>query len=115
MTESAKYNNGIYTVFLSAFLVLFQIGLYFVYIPWNAERLQITEAEIGIGLLVFGIANLIGNQTSGRLIVPKIGTKNAITIGLLGYFVPSITINTITKLLLVFIGFCTIWFFCRFF
>ena len=84
MTESAKYNNGIYTVFLSAFLVLFQIGLYFVYIPWNAERLQITEAEIGIGLLVFGIANLIGNQTSGRLIVPKIGTKNAITIGLLG-------------------------------
>ena len=84
MTESAKYNNGIYTVFLSAFLVLFQIGLYFVYIPWNAERLQITEAEIGIGLLVFGIANLIGNQTSGRLIVPKIGTKNAISIGLLG-------------------------------
>ena len=84
MTESAKYNNGIYTVFLSAFLVLFQIGLYFVYIPWNAERLKITEAEIGIGLLVFGIANLIGNQTSGRLIVPKIGTKNAIMIGLLG-------------------------------
>ena len=82
--ESAKYNNGIYTVFLSAFLVLFQIGLYFVYIPWNAERLNITEAEIGIGLLVFGIANLIGNQTSGRLIVPKIGTKNSITIGLLG-------------------------------
>ena len=84
MTESSKYNAGTYTVFLSAFLVLFQIGLYFVYIPWNAERLQITEAEIGIGLLVFGITNLIGNQTSGRLIVPKIGTKNSIAIGLLG-------------------------------
>ena len=41
MTESSKYNAGTYTVFLSAFLVLFQIGLYFVYIPWNAERLQI--------------------------------------------------------------------------
>ena len=75
MTQSAKYNNGIYTVFLSAFLVLFQIGLYLVYIPWNAERLQISEAEIGIGLLVFGIANLIGNQTSGRLIVPKLELK----------------------------------------
>ena len=84
MTESSKYNAGTYTVFLSAFLVLFQIGLYFVYIPWNAERLQITEAEIGIGLFVFGITNLIGNQTSGRLIVPKIGTKNSIAIGLLG-------------------------------
>jgi len=84
MTDSSKYNAGTYTVFLSAFLVLFQIGLYFVYIPWNAERLQITEAEIGIGLFVFGITNLIGNQTSGRLIVPKIGTKNSIAIGLLG-------------------------------
>ena len=84
MTESAKYNSGIYTVFLSAFLVLFQLGIYFVYIPWNAERLQITEAEIGIGLLVFGISNLIGNQTSGRFVVPKIGTKNSIVIGLIG-------------------------------
>ena len=46
MTESKSFNKGIYTVFLSAFLVLFQIGIYFVYIPWNAERLQITEAEI---------------------------------------------------------------------
>ena len=84
MTESKSFNKGIYTVFLGAFLVLFQIGIYFVYIPWNAERLQITEAEIGIGLLVFGISNLIGNQTSGRLIVPRIGTKNSIALGLLG-------------------------------
>ena len=82
--ESKAFNRGIYTTFLSAFLVLFQIGIYFVYIPWNAERLQITEAEIGIGLLVFGISNLIGNQISGRLIVPRIGTKNSIAIGILG-------------------------------
>ena len=84
ITESKSFNKGIYTVFLSAFLVLFQIGIYFVYIPWNAERLQITEAEIGIGLLVFGVSNLIGNQISGRLIVPRIGTKNSIAIGILG-------------------------------
>ena len=84
MTENTKYNSGIYTVFLSAFLVLFQIGIYFVYIPWNADRLQISEAEIGIGLLVFGISNLIGNQTSGRFVVPRIGTKNSITLGLVG-------------------------------
>ena len=82
--ESKAFNRGIYTTFLSVFLVLFQIGIYFVYIPWNAERLQITESEIGIGLLVFGISNLIGNQTSGRLIVPRIGTKNSIAIGILG-------------------------------
>ena len=82
--QSKAYDKGVYATFLGAFLVLFQIGIYFVYIPWNAERLQITEAEIGIGLFAFGILNLIGNQISGRLIVPKIGTKNSIVIGLLG-------------------------------
>ena len=83
-SEQSKAYNGVYATFLGAFLVLFQIGIYFVYIPWNAERLQITEAEIGMGLFAFGILNLIGNQISGRLIVPKIGTKNSIVIGLLG-------------------------------
>jgi len=82
--QSKAYDKGVYATFLGAFLVLFQIGIYFVYIPWNAERLQITEAEIGMGLFAFGILNLIGNQISGRLIVPKIGTKNTIVIGLLG-------------------------------
>ena len=82
--ETQAYDRGVYATFLGAFLVLFQIGIYFVYIPWNAERLQITEAEIGIGLFAFGLLNLIGNQISGRLIVPKIGTKNSIVIGLLG-------------------------------
>jgi MFS family permease len=82
--QSKAYDYGVYATFIGAFLVLFQIGIYFVYIPWNAERLQITEAEIGMGLFAFGILNLIGNQISGRLIVPKIGTKNTIVIGLLG-------------------------------
>ncbi|MDC3216480.1 MFS transporter [Candidatus Pseudothioglobus singularis] len=84
LEQSKAYDNGVYATFLGAFLVLFQIGIYFVYIPWNAERLQITEAEIGMGLFAFGILNLIGNQISGRLIVPKIGTKDSIVIGLLG-------------------------------
>ena len=53
--QSKAYDNGVYATFLGAFLVLFQIGIYFVYIPWNAERLQITEAEIGMGLFAFGI------------------------------------------------------------
>jgi len=52
--EAQAYDRGVYATFLGAFLVLFQIGIYFVYIPWNAERLQITEAEIGLGLFAFG-------------------------------------------------------------
>jgi len=62
--------------------MLFQIGVYFVYIPWNIDRLQISESELGLGLLVFGISNLISNQISGRYIVPNIGTKNSMVLGL---------------------------------
>ena len=82
MAESKSINRGIYSCFLGAFLMLFQIGVYFVYIPWNVDRLQISESELGLGLLVFGISNLISNQISGRYIVPNIGTKNSMVLGL---------------------------------
>ncbi len=83
MTEDRSLNKAVYTCFLGALLMLFQIGVYFVYIPWNVERLQISESELGLGLLVFGISNLISNQVSGRYIVPNIGTKNSMALGLL--------------------------------
>ena len=35
--EAKAYDRGIYATFLGAFLVLFQIGIYFVYIPWKCE------------------------------------------------------------------------------
>ena len=57
LEQSNAFDKGVYATLLGAFLVLFQIGIYFVYIPWNAERLQITEAEIGIGLFAFGLLN----------------------------------------------------------
>ena len=82
MTENKSIDRTIYSCFLGAFLMLFQIGVYFVYIPWNIERLQISESELGLGLLVFGISNLISNQISGRYIVPNIGTKNSMVLGL---------------------------------
>ena len=83
MTEDRSLNKAVYTCFLGALLMLFQIGVYFVYIPWNVERLQISESELGLGLLVFGISNLISNQVSGRYIVLNIGTKNSMALGLL--------------------------------
>ena len=82
MTENNSINRTLYSCFLGAFLMLFQIGVYFVYIPWNIDRLQISESELGLGLLVFGISNLISNQISGRYIVPNIGTKNSMVLGL---------------------------------
>jgi len=82
MADNKSNNRTIFSCFLGAFLMLFQIGVYFVYIPWNIERLQISESELGLGLLVFGISNLISNQISGRYIVPNIGTRNSMVLGL---------------------------------
>ena len=48
MTENKLNNRTIFSCFLGAFLMLFQIGVYFVYIPWNIDRLQISESELGL-------------------------------------------------------------------
>ena len=51
------------------------------YIPWNLDRLKLVETDLRLWLFLFGIFNLISNQITGRLIVPKIGTRNIIMIG----------------------------------
>ena len=63
------------------YVFLFTIGIYFVYIPWNLNRLNITETDLGLWLFIFGIFNLLSNQITGRIIAPKIGAKNIIIIG----------------------------------
>jgi len=65
----------------NAYIFFFTLGIYFVYIPWNLERLELVETDLGLWLFIFGIVNLISNQLTGRIIVPKIGTKNIIMIG----------------------------------
>jgi len=65
----------------NAYLFFFSLGIYFVYIPWNLERLQLEETDLGLWLFIFGIINLMSNQLTGRIIVPKIGTRNIIMIG----------------------------------
>lgn len=63
------------------YVFLFTIGIYFVYIPWNLDRLNIAETDLGLWLFIFGIFNLLSNQITGRIIAPKIGAKNIIIIG----------------------------------
>ena len=65
--------------------LLFIVGIYFIHIPWNIERLNISESELGIGILIFGISNFVSNQLTGRLIVPLIGTTKSMSIGIIYY------------------------------
>ena len=93
MSENSfkKQRNACFGV---AFLLMFIIGVYFVHIPWNIDRLNITESQLGFGIFIFGIFNFFSNQISGRVIVPKIGTTKTIVIGILIFsFCPLLLIS----------------------
>ena len=81
MKISKIYRNSIISSMQNMYVFLFTIGIYFVYIPWNLDRLNITETDLGLWLFIFGIFNLLSNQITGRIIAPKIGAKNIIIIG----------------------------------
>ena len=74
MDQNNNFWKARTTCFQGSFFLLFIVGIYFVHIPWNIERLNISESELGIGILIFGISNFVSNQLTGRLIVPLIGT-----------------------------------------
>ena len=80
-----KFQKEVITCFGGAFLIMFMIGIYFVYVPWNIDRLDITESELGISICAFGFANLFANQLGARVIVPKIGTTNTIILGIVTF------------------------------
>ena len=81
MAINKTYRNAIIASMQNAYIFFFTLGIYFVYIPWNLDRLKLVETDLGLWLFLFGIFNLISNQITGRLIVPKIGTRNIIMIG----------------------------------
>ena len=76
-----SFRREIVTCFGGAFLIMFMIGIYFVYIPWNINRLNISESQLGISIFAFGIANLFANQFGARVLVPRIGSTNTIILG----------------------------------
>ena len=81
METSKIYRNSIISSMQNMYVFLFTIGIYFVYIPWNLDRLNIAETDLGLWLFIFGIFNLLSNQITGRIIAPKIGARNIIIIG----------------------------------
>ena len=81
MENQKIYFKALASCMQNAYIFFFTLGIYFVYIPWNLERLELVETDLGLWLFIFGIVNLISNQLTGRIIVPKIGTKNIIMIG----------------------------------
>ena len=77
-----RYWEARIACFQGAFFLLLIVGIYFVHIPWNMERLNISESELGIGIFIFGVANFFSNQITARLVVPVIGTTKSMAFGI---------------------------------
>ena len=108
MENQKIYYKALASCMQNAYIFFFTLGIYFVYIPWNLDRLELVETDLGLWLFIFGIVNLIINQLTGRIIVPKIGTKNIVMIGTtLVAFCPYllVTVNSYSSFMLVAIPF----------
>ena len=75
MLDNRIFFRATLAVVLCSAFPMIVVGCYFVHIPWNMERLDISERDLGFAILVFGVFFIISNQFSARFLVPRIGTK----------------------------------------
>ena len=80
--DHKTFKRATFAVILCSSYPMLIVGCYFGLIPWNMERLQIDESDLGFAILTFGVSFLISNQVAGRFLVPKFGTKKIMTIGI---------------------------------
>ena len=77
------FRRATFAVILCSAYPMLIVGCYFGLIPWNMERLQIDESDLGFAILSFGVSFLISNQVAGRILVPKFGTKKIMSLGII--------------------------------
>ena len=77
------FRRATFAVILCSSYPMLIVGCYFGLIPWNRERLQIDESDLGFAILTFGVSFLISNQIAGRILVPKFGTKKIMSLGII--------------------------------
>ena len=80
--EQSVFRRATFAVILCSSYPMLVVGCYFGLIPWNMERLQIDESDLGFAILTFGVSFLISNQIAGRILVPKFGTKKIMAFGI---------------------------------
>ena len=77
------YYSSLAAVILCSFFPMFIVACYFTFLPWNMNRLNIDETDVGFFLLIFGIFFILSNQISARVLVPKFGTKIIMSIAII--------------------------------
>ena len=90
MQKKLHFNSFI-AASIAIFIPIFIWGNTVSHFPWIIEKLDFTNSTIGFLLMYFSIVQLIASQTAGRLIIPAIGTRNTLIIGIIIFSISPIT------------------------
>ena len=89
--QKKLYFNSFIAASIAIFIPIFIWGNTVSHFPWIIEKLDFTNSTIGFLLMYFSIIQLIASQTAGRIIIPKIGTRNTLIIGIIIFSISPIT------------------------
>ena len=81
--ETKVYNKAFISACISIFIPLFVWGNIIAFLPWLVRSLQLPDSTLGFLFMVFALNQIIVSQITGRVIVPKIGSKKTLVIGML--------------------------------
>lgn len=81
--ETKIYNNAFISACISIFIPLFVWGNIIAFLPWLVNNLKLPDSTLGFLFMFFAMMQIIVSQISGRIIIPKIGSKNTLAIGML--------------------------------
>ena len=83
MTDQKIYINAFISACISIFIPLFVWGNIIAFLPWLANELNLLDSSLGFLFMTFALMQLIVSQISGRVIIPKLGSKKTQALGML--------------------------------
>jgi len=77
------YLNSFYSASLAVFAPLFIWGNTLSHIPWIFQKLEMNNSTLGYLFMIFSVVQLVFSQLAGRVIVPSLGSRSSLVIGLI--------------------------------
>ncbi len=76
------YLNSFFSASIAVFVPLFIWGNTLSHIPWIFQKLEMNNSTLGYLFMIFSLVQLFFSQLSGRLIIPNLGSRISLVIGL---------------------------------
>ena len=83
MTDQKIYINAFISACISIFIPLFVWGNIIAFLPWLANKFNLLDSSLGFFFMFYAMMQILVSQISGRLIIPKIGSKKTQALGML--------------------------------